>query len=115
MTEAPEGANYDRQDDVTYLVTLASRLTDKDHPRGIPKGFVILIMEGDGTFTHRVADPDNNVEWTAVLGGIEVIKNALINTKFSWEPVHKDGREFTEDELNEFWEELGKEEGEDGE
>lgn len=106
-------SNEEREKDVTFLLTFANRLNDGEHPKGKPKGFILVVAEGDGTFTHHIADPDDGMEWMAVIGNIEVTKQALISTKLSWEPVHEDGRNYSEDELEAFFEDVDEEEGDD--
>lgn len=100
----------EREKDATFLLTFASRLNEEDHPKGKPKGFVLMVSEGDGTFTHHIADPDDDMDWMHVIGNMEVTKQALIATKLSWTPVHEDGRDFSEDELEEFFSEEDEEE-----
>lgn len=100
----------ERDKDATFLLTFASRLNEEDHPKGKPKGFILMVAEGDGTFTHHIADPEDQMDWMSTIGNLEVTKNALINTKLSWAPVHEDGRDFNEHELEEFFSEEDDEE-----
>lgn len=98
-----------RQKAVDYLLTLASRMSDSSQKRGLPVGFMVIVSEGDDRFTHHLADPDEEMNWMTLIGNIELTKHAIMNTNFTWEPVNHDGTELTEDELKEFYEEIGGE------
>ena len=105
----PNTNGNDRDESLNYLLTLASRFNQEDHPKGKPRGFVIIVSEGNGDYTHHIANPEDEVEWMPLVGNMEVLKHAIITTNMSWAPVHNDGKDYDEAELAEFMEELDEE------
>ena len=70
----------ERAEEETFLLTLANRMHSEDYERGMPRGFMVMVFEGDGTFTHHLADIDGDTDWMHVVGNMEVMKGAIINT-----------------------------------
>jgi len=95
MTEISE----DRHIDVTYLLALANRMTDEDQERGLPRGFMIIVAEGDGTFTNRATDTDGDTDLIALIGNMEIMKHTLIASRMSMAPVNVDGTLMTDEEI----------------
>ncbi len=93
--------NYDRNDDVAFLLALADRMTREDQERGLPRGMVVIIAEGDGTFTNHFADPDNDIDWFSLIGTMEACKHTILNQNIEFAPTDRDGILLDIDELDE--------------
>jgi hypothetical protein len=83
--------NYDRNDDVTFLLALANRYTSEGQERGLPRGLLVMIAEGDGTFTNHFADPDNEMDWFSMVGTMEACKHKIFMENVEFAATDRDG------------------------
>ena len=88
----------EREEEVTFLLHLANRITQEDQARGLPRGVVVVVAEGDGTFTNHLVELDDDLDLTGLIGTMEIFKQVLLMRNIEFAATDMDGTLIDEDD-----------------